>query len=316
MMDGAPLPHTNPDLLRDALAGLTAPRKSLPPKWLYDARGSALFEAITELPDYDLTRTEIAILRAEAARLARLVPPGGALVEFGSGASTKTRMLLDAGPHLGAYVPVDISEAFLAKTATALCHDYPHLAIHPVAADFTAPVALPAELADRAKVGFFPGSTIGNLDPAIAARLLAHARGWPDVRAFVIGVDLVKDEAEMVAAYDDAAGVTAAFITNILIRLNAEAAGEFDPGTFAYRATWNAAAARIDMELVSRRAQTVRLAGREIPFAAGEPIHVSASRKYTSHSLAALVSEAGWHLDEMLTDPENRFTVAILAPRV
>ncbi|WP_298432608.1 L-histidine N(alpha)-methyltransferase [uncultured Jannaschia sp.] len=316
MMDGAPLPPPNPDLLHDALAGLTAPKKSLPPKWLYDARGSALFEAITDLPEYDLTRTETAILRAEAGRLARLVPPGGALVEFGSGASTKTRTLLDAGPHLGAYVPVDISEAFLAETATALRRDYPHLSIHPVAADFTAPVALPAELADRSKVGFFPGSTIGNLDPAIAVRLLAHARGWPDVRAFVLGIDLVKDEAAMVAAYDDAAGVTAAFIANILVRLNAEAAGEFDPATFAYRATWNVEAARIDMELVSRRAQTIRLADHEIPFEAGEPIHVSASRKYTSDSVAALVCDAGWHLDKMLTDPMDRFAVAILAPEV
>ncbi|WP_417524325.1 L-histidine N(alpha)-methyltransferase [Marinovum sp.] len=302
-------------LLQDALEGLSQRQKRLSPKWLYDQRGSALFEEITGLPEYYLTRTEAAILTEYAAELAGLVPEGGALVEFGSGASVKTRTLLDAGDHFAAYVPIDISANFLHQTAHGLRAHYPRLEIAPVVADFTAPVRLPPHLDAMAKVGFFPGSTIGNLPPEAATDLLRHARRWPGAQGFILGADLVKDEATLVAAYDDAQGVTAQFIGNILHRLNAELGADFDTGAFAYRATWNAALARIDMELVSTRAQTVSLPGARIDFAAGEAIHVSASRKYTEQTLAQLVVPAGWRVEQLLTDEDRAFAVAVLLPQ-
>ncbi len=298
----------------DALRGLRQPQKVLSPKWLYDQRGSALFEQITALPEYYLTRTEAAILKDNAARLAGLVPEGGALVEFGSGASVKTRRLLDAGGHFAAYVPIDISAVFLAETAQDLRRRYTEIEIAPVVADFTAAVALPEHLEATPKVGFFPGSTIGNLPPETATALMAHARAWPGVEGFILGVDLVKDSETLVAAYDDSQGVTADFIANILHRLNRELGADFDLSHFAYRARWNAAAARIDMELVSRRAQNVALGGATIGFDAGEAIHVSASRKYPEASLAQLVQPAGWRVETLLTDAARRFAVAVLAP--
>ncbi|WP_323767781.1 L-histidine N(alpha)-methyltransferase [Marinovum sp.] len=301
-------------LVEDSLRGLRGTPKVLSPKWLYDPRGSALFEQITTLPEYYLTRSEAAILSAHADRLAGLVPEGGALVEFGSGASVKTRTLLDAGGHFGAYVPIDISEDFLQQTAQGLRAAYPGMQIAPVVADFSEAVTLPEGLADAPKVGFFPGSTIGNLPPETATALLAHARAWPGAQGFILGVDLVKDRGELVAAYDDSQGVTAQFIGNILQRLNSEAGADFELTQFAYRARWNAAAARIDMELVSTCHQSVALDGETIDFAPGEPIHVSASRKYTRESLSALVAPAGWQLAELLFDEAERFAMAVLSP--
>lgn len=301
-------------LIEDALQGLRQTPKVLSPKWLYDAQGSALFEEITALPEYYLTRTEAAILTDHADRLAALVPPGGALIEFGSGASVKTRRLLDAGGHFGAYVPIDISAAFLQQTAAGLRRAYPGLEIAPVVADFTTAVTLPEHLADRPKVGFFPGSTIGNLPPATATALLAHARAWPQVRGFILGVDLVKDRGALVAAYDDSEGVTARFIGNILARLNREAGADFELTQFAYRARWNAAEAQIEMALVSTCGQSVTLQGETIDFAPGEAIHVSTSRKYTRETLTALVDPAGWRVDELLTDTAERCALAVLVP--
>ncbi|WP_425091056.1 L-histidine N(alpha)-methyltransferase [Tropicimonas sp. S265A] len=301
-------------LVRDALAGLRAPRKSLNPKWLYDPAGSALFEQITSLPEYYLTRTEVGILRQHATALAGLVPEGGALVEFGSGASVKTRILLDAGPHMAAYVPIDISADFLHATADALRDRYPALSVQPVVGDFAADVALPDTIDALPKVGFFPGSTIGNITAHEAIALLSRARAWPGIKAFVLGVDLVKDPAMLVPAYDDAAGVTARFIGNILVRLNAEAGANFDLSAFAYEAMWNAAAARIEMSLVARAAQTVSLSGVAIDFVAGERISVSMSRKYTAQSLSELGKASGWRVAQMLSDPEDLFSIAVLEP--
>ena len=298
--------------LMDCLAGLRAEQKSLSPKWLYDARGSALFEQITTLPEYYPTRTETAILAQNAARLAHQVPRGGVLVELGSGASTKTRILLDQGAHFGAYAPIDISEEFLLDTAALLSARYPDLSIAPIAGDFVSPVKFPELLVDRPKVGFFPGSTIGNLEQEAAATLLWRARNWPGARRFILGVDLVKDPAVLVAAYDDTQGVTAAFIRNILVRMNAELGANFDLSNFRYRAAWDAELARIDMSLISTKAQSVLVAGEQIEFAADEPIHVSASRKYTADSLAALVAAGGWQVAELLTDSQNCFAVAVL----
>jgi dimethylhistidine N-methyltransferase len=314
MMKSLMLSATARAMLQDAVDGLSLPEKSLKPKWLYDNRGSALFEQITGLPEYYPTRTEAAILTAHAGRLAGLVPKDGALVELGSGASIKTRTLLDAGDHFGAYVPIDISAEFLNQTARDLSLRYPRMTVAPVVGDFTGPISLPDAVRTLPKVGFFPGSTIGNLAPPLAQGLLAHARGWPNVEGFILGVDLVKDPRTLVAAYDDAQGVTAAFIGNILRRLNAEAGATFDLAAFRYKASWDAARARIDMQLISTRRQSVRIGGQTIDFARDEPIHVSAARKFTRDSLSHLVGSAGWTVGDILTDPEDRFAVALLVP--
>ncbi|WP_316013306.1 L-histidine N(alpha)-methyltransferase [Roseobacter sp. HKCCA0434] len=304
----------DPALHASALAGLTASPKTLEAKWFYDAAGSALFERITELPEYYPTRTEAAILRAGTDRLAAAVPDDAALVELGSGASVKTRILLDRLDHLAAYVPIDISATFLAQVAEGLRAAYPALPILPVTGDFMSPVTLPPRIADRPKVAFFPGSTIGNLEPADATALLARIRDWPGIARFILGVDLVKDPATLTAAYDDAAGVTAAFNLNLLHRLNREAGADFDPDGFAHEARWNADAARIEMHLVSRHAQTVRLGDTEIAFAAGESIHTENSHKYTRDSLAGLAGVAGWRIADWMTDPDDLFAVSILEP--
>lgn len=302
------------EMVADAAIGLTARCKRLSPKWLYDAAGSAIFERITGLPEYYLTRTETAILRSNAVELASLVPLGGALVELGSGASVKTRILLDAGAHLGAYVPIDISADFLKETASDLRRCYPALAVHPVAADFTRPVELPTQVRGLPRVAFFPGSTIGNLVPEVARGLLAGVRAWGDIRAFVMGADLVKDEATLVAAYDDAQEVTARFIANALARLAAEPDVRIDPDAFDYRASWDADLAQIDMELVARKSHTALIGDAEVAFAAGEPIHVSASRKYTPATLAALAEAGGWRVKTLHKDVDRLFAVAVLVP--
>lgn len=305
---------TRSEIVADASQGLSAQPKQLSPKWLYDAAGSALFERITGLREYYLTRTETAILRSRAGALADLVPRGGALVELGSGASVKTRALLDEGTHLGAYVPIDISADFLEETANDLRRRYPGLAVHPLVADFTRPVVLPTQVRNLPSIAFFPGSTIGNLVPDVARDLLAGVRAWGDVRAFVIGADLVKDEDTLVAAYDDAQGVTARFIANALVRLAAEPDVRIDPDAFDYRASWNADLARIDMELIARKSHTAHIAGTEIAFAKGEPVHVSASRKYTAATLAALAEAGGWRVETMHQDADRMFAVAVLEP--
>jgi len=303
---------TNPALLAAALRGLGRRPKRLEAKWFYDARGSALFEEITRLPEYYPTRVETGILAAHAARLAAQIPPGAALVELGSGASAKTRLLLDAAPHLGAYCPLDISAEFLRSAAAALAADYPALNVRPVIGDFTAGVALPPAVAQMPKAVFFPGSTIGNLSPEGAVALLARLGRWPGAEVLILGADLVKDRETLIAAYDDAAGVTAAFNLNLLHRLNREAGATFDPAGFRHEARWNLRAARIEMHLVSRRAQVVDVAGRAIPFAAGESIHTENSHKYTRPRLEAMAARAGWRMADWLTDAAGMFSVSVL----
>lgn len=294
----------------DAVAGLTAPRKHLPAKYFYDARGSALFEAITRLPEYYPTRTERAILAERAADIAARLPGGGALIEFGSGSTAKVRTLLPHLPGLAAYVPVDVSGEYLRKEAARLQRDFPGLRIRPVIADFTAPFALPPEVKRAKRAGFFPGSTIGNFEPAAAIDLLAH---FGDVlgtgATLVIGVDLVKDEAVLEAAYDDAAGVTAAFNLNLLARMNRELDGGFDLGAFAHRAFYDARRGRIEMHLVSRRRQTVEVCGVPIRFEAGETIHTENSYKYTLEGFAQLAREAGWESPALWRDPQGWFAI-------
>ncbi len=303
----------NSALTEHALEGLSRRPKGLSPKWFYDARGSELFEAITTLPEYYLGRTERAILAARLPEIAAHVPDGAVLVELGSGASVKTRLLLDGLPRLSGYVPVDISHDFLARTATRLAADYPALAVTPIVADFMAEIVLP-EMGGRPVVGFFPGSTLGNLDPQGAAALLARLRAWPGHTALILGVDLVKAPELLEAAYDDALGVTAAFNLNLLARLNREAGADFDLAAFRHRAVWNARASRVEMHLESLQAQDVRIAGRAFSFTVGETIHTENSHKFTVESLSAMAAAAGWRMAGVLTDPEALFAVAILRP--
>lgn len=301
----------NTELLADAVKGLSAPVKHLSPKWFYDQRGSELFEEITMLDEYYPTRTEAAILLNNAHSLVGLVPDGGALVELGSGASVKTRTLLDAGAHFGAYVPIDISQEFLMATAKDLGARYPDLPIHPVVGDFNAEIALPLAVRDLPKVGFFPGSTIGNLEPKEAIGLLSWARDWPGMQRFILGADLIKGQDELIAAYDDARGVTAAFNLNLLVRLNREAGATFDITAFDHEARWMGD--RIEMHLVARNAHTVTLGGQSIAFEKGESIHTESCRKYTHDDLESLARASGWRLEHVLTDARNRFAVAVLA---
>ncbi|MEO1308338.1 MAG: ergothioneine biosynthesis protein EgtB [Pseudomonadota bacterium] len=309
-----PAPAGGSELERSAIAGLAAKPKRLESKWFYDAAGSELFEQITGLPEYYPTRTEIAILQERLPELTAHLPDGAALVELGSGASVKTRILLDGVPQLAAYIPMDISADFLAETAAQLQGDYPDLAIHPLAGDFMGEIAFPPALSDLKKVAFFPGSTIGNLEQPAASALLAQVRNWPGIQAFILGFDLVKDTDRLIRAYDDSQGITAAFNRNILTRLNAAAGADFDVESFAHEARWNAAARRIEMHLVSQRAQTVKLGTQTFSFAQGESIHTENSHKYTEESIREIAGNADWSVANVLTDPNRDFAVCVLVP--
>jgi dimethylhistidine N-methyltransferase len=301
------------DFARDLLAGLSASQKHLPPKYFYDAVGSQLFERITDLPEYYPTRTEIGILADNARAIGRCIPAGAALVEFGSGSSTKVRLLLDQLPHLRVYVPVDISGEFLEGQAARLGREFPSLEIVPVAADFTKPFELPPGLRGAPLAGFFPGSTIGNFEPDAAREFLQLAARILGSRAtFIVGVDLVKDRQILEHAYNDGAGVTAQFNLNVLARANRELGADFDLAAFAHRAFFNAERSRIEMHLVSRTAQTVRVLGRSFAFAADESIHTENSYKYTLDTFAALAREAGWQSAAVFHDADALFSVHVL----
>lgn len=301
---------------RDVVAGLTAPRKKLRPKYFYDEEGSRLFEEITRAPEYYPTRTEIGILEDKGEEIAQLIPAGGALVEFGAGSSVKIRIVLAALDKLAVYVPVDISAEFLAGQATELQDDFPKLEVRPVAADFTKPFALPKEAQDRPRVGFFPGSTIGNFDPPEAESFLRHAGRilGPGAR-MIVGVDLVKNRDVLRAAYNDADGVTAAFNLNLLRRINRELGGDFDLDRFEHRAVFNEDSSRVEMHLVSCERQRVSVCGRKVEFAAGETIHTECSYKYTIERFGELAARAGWSRVESWTDERDWFSVHVLALR-
>lgn len=301
------------DFVAEALDGLTAPRKSLPPKFFYDDAGCALFGAITELPEYYPTRTELGILRDIAGDLAALVPPGAALVEYGASDEAKAAILF-AALDVDAYVPIDIAHQALTALKSRLRWSHRAVALHPIAADFLAPVKLPAAIGAMPKLGFFPGSTIGNLDPPDAIAFLRQVRTTLGVCAsLLIGVDLEKSPDILVPAYDDAAGVTAAFNLNMLTRLNREADADFDLDLFAHRAVWNDTAKRIEMHLESLVAQSVRVAGRTIRFRAGETIHTENSYKFSIERFAGLATRAGWHVARSWTDAERLFSVHLLS---
>ncbi|MCJ2119844.1 L-histidine N(alpha)-methyltransferase [Methylobacterium sp. J-001] len=313
--DATPVALDTPELafLADVRDGLSKKQKALSPKYFYDSAGSDLFEAITRLPEYYPTRTEVGILDSSGPEMAALLPARAALVEFGSGSTIKLRRLLRHLDKLAAYVPVDVSGEFLRAQAEVLSGDFPHLRVEPVVADFTRDFDLPESLRDMPRAGFFPGSTIGNFEPSEAEDLLRRfGRILGQGAHMIVGVDLVKDAAILERAYDDAAGVTAAFNLNLLTRINRELAGRFDLGAFSHRAVFNPQASRIEMHLVSAGAQDVGIGSDTVAFADGETIHTESSYKYTVETFRALVERAGWTWIQVWTDPEGLFSVHAL----
>jgi L-histidine Nalpha-methyltransferase len=302
-------------LAADVLAGLTATPKRLPPKYFYDAEGSALFERITALPEYYPTRCEMEILRAHARDIAELIPGGAALIEFGSGSSKKARILLGAAAEkLAAYVPVDICREMIEQEAADLRPDFPGLPVLPVTADITQMFPLPpAAKAAPVRVGFFPGSTIGNFEPHEAAAFLRHAGKilGPSAR-LIVGVDLIKPAEVLNAAYNDAEGVTAQFNLNLLARINRELSGNFRLECFEHHAVYNRERHRVEMHLASLKRQKVKVAGETIDFRAGETIHTENSYKYSVEELGALARGAGWRPLQVWTDARNYFAIEAL----
>ena len=293
----------------DVLEGLSADPKRIPPKYFYDERGSHLFEAITQTPEYYPTRTELGILTDNAAAIAQHIPAGAAMVEFGSGSSAKARILLRAAASVAAYVPVDISGEFLGREAEALKRDMPGLRVLPVAADFTQHFELPAAVRLMPHVGFFPGSTIGNFEPHEATAFLRNAgRLLGPGATLIVGVDLVKDPDVLNRAYNDAAGVTAAFNLNLLHRINRELGARINVDAFLHRAFYNRERRCVEMHLASRVRQKAKILGRTIDFRKGETIHTENSYKYTLEQFRALAYGAGWRPAAVWTDRDRYFS--------
>ena len=299
----------DPAFRADVIDGLTRRPRAIPARWFYDRRGSELFEAITQLPEYYPTRIETALLTSIAEEVAKRVGRGRAMVEFGSGSSTKTPILLDAVSP-SAYVPIDISGDFLRESSKALAARFPDLRVIPVEADFLHPIKLPPEIADTPKLGFFPGSTIGNMVPLSSADLLRAMRtSLGEGALLLIGMDRIKDIGVLERAYDDAAGVTAAFNLNLLERINRELDGTIPVDAFRHRAVWNDAESRIEMHLVSLRQQTIWLAGHRITFKPGETIHTENSHKYGPRDARILLRAGGWTPIAEWTDPADQFAL-------
>ena len=310
-MDVARTPIVDGNFRDDVLAGLAAPIRAIPARWFYDRRGSELFEAITGLPEYYLTRTETALLERRCPDVARIAGPGQAIVEFGSGASVKTRILLAAAAP-SAYVPIDISGDFLRDAAASLADDFPGLPVHPIEADFTRPIRLPEALAALPKLGFFPGSTIGNMIPATGVDLLRAMRLTLGTGAWLfIGFDRIKDPAELLRAYDDEAGVTAEFNLNLLERINRELGGDIPVESFRHRAVWNDRLSRIEMHLQAARDIGFEVAGRHFTMSAGETIHTENSHKYGERDARLLLLAGGWTPVEEWTDEGARFALVL-----
>lgn len=300
------------DMREEVLAGLSAPAKSLPPKYFYDARGSALFERITRLPEYYLTRTEMTLFDANLDAIAGALGDGFCLVEYGSGSSLKIRKLLER-LRPAAYVPVDISGVHLEAEARALYRDYPWLDMFPTCTDFTGPFELPEPVVGLPRVGFFPGSSIGNFEPAAAAEFLHNVRSTlgPGGR-LLIGVDRKKDPAVLEAAYNDAEGVTAAFNLNVLRHLNESLHADFDLQAFRHEACYDAERGCIRMFLRSLTEQTVRVAGTAIDFAADETIHTENSFKYAPAEFRDLAGRGGFAVETWWTDAKDLFALFLL----
>ena len=301
----------DPAFRGDVLRGFESRPRAIPARWFYDRRGSELFEAITDLPEYYPTRTETSILRACCPEIARIAGAGRAVVEFGSGSSTKTPILLRAVDP-AAYVPIDISGDFLRESSAELSSAFPGLPVLPVEADFLKPIALPVQVADTPKLGFFPGSTIGNMIPHSSVDLLrAMKASLGDGAMLVIGMDRIKDAAILEAAYDDAQGVTAAFNLNLLERINRELDGTIPVERFRHRAIWNDDRARIEMHLEAVADMSFTIEGRSFEIAGGETIHTENSHKYGARDARILLRAGGWTPVGEWTDPDGLFAVIL-----
>jgi len=301
----------DPAFRADVLAGLAAPIPAVPARWLYDRRGSELFEEITRLPEYYPTRTETAMLERYSGDFAAMFAPGAAVVEFGSGSSAKTPILLRAVAPV-AYVPIDISGDFLRESADALRAEFPGLPIHPVEADFMRRLDLPGEIAEAPRLGFFPGSTIGNFVARSAVDLLrAMKETLGEGSRLLIGMDRIKDVDVLLAAYDDAAGVTARFNLNLLHRINAELDGDIPVEAFRHRAIWNDAMSRIEMHLEAVRDAQFTVAGQGFSFRAGETIHTENSHKYGYRDSRLMLRAAGWGVIREWIDEKEWFSIIL-----
>ena len=299
-----------PSIAAEALAGLSGARKTLPAKLFYDEEGCRLFGEITRLPEYYVTRAENALLQAIGAEL--VVEPGVALIEYGASDEAKAAVVLQ---HVdaGAYVPIDVAESALESLVTRMVVSHPALDVYPIAADFLQPLQLPDEVSTMPRLGFFPGSTIGNFEPEAAIAFLSQVgTTLGEGATLLVGVDLRKDESVLIPAYDDARGVTAAFNLNLLARLNREAGADFDLDGFRHRAIWNESEGRIEMHLESTRAQTATLAGTPIDFAEGETIHTENSYKHTVEGFQAMARASGWDPASVWTDQAGLVSLHLL----
>ena len=301
----------DPAFRADVLAGFASRPRAIPARWFYDRRGSELFEAITDLPEYYPTRTEAGILESAGPAIAQAVGPGRAVVEFGSGSSAKTPLLLRAIAP-AAYVPIDISGDFLRQSSAQLAQAFPGLPVLPLEADFMHPIALPEAVAALPKLGFFPGSTIGNMIPSSSVDLLRAMRMWLGTGAMLlIGMDRIKPAEVLVPAYDDAEGVTAAFNLNLLERINRELGGTIPVGAFRHHALWNDMRARIEMHLEATRDVAFTIEGRSFEMAAGETIHTENSHKYGPRDARILLRAGGWTPIAEWTDVGENFAVIL-----
>ena len=305
--------HRGEDFLTAVLEGLSRPQKQIPAKFFYDEAGSRLFEQITELPEYYPTRTEIGLLQRHAAEIAAAAGAGATLIEFGSGASRKIRTLLESLERPAAYVPIDISREHLLASARILAEDYPAVPVFPVCADYTRDFDLPPGIAANGRLGFFPGSTLGNFAPAEASAFLRRIAALTGPGGgLLIGIDLQKDEAILHAAYNDPEGVTAAFNLNLLQRMQRELGAELDLAGFRHEAHYNRARGCVEMHLVSRRRQRIVIGDRGFDLEQGETIHTEDSRKYTLDSFRAQAQAAGWRPLEAWVDDRRLFSLHYL----
>ncbi|MFP4536866.1 MAG: L-histidine N(alpha)-methyltransferase [Dichotomicrobium sp.] len=301
------------DFAAEVLDGLSTRPRSIPCRFLYDARGSELFEQITQLDEYYPTRTEIGLLERHAVDIAALAGEDVVIVEFGSGSSRKTEILIEALPGLAAYVAIDISPAALTEAAERLRARFPGLSVVTVTGDFNGPIELPAGVTGKRKLGFFPGSTIGNLDTDEAVAFLENAGELLGADgALLIGVDLKKDESVLVPAYNDSEGVTAEFNLNLLRRINRELGGSFDLSKFAHEAVYNAEAGRMEIFITSRENQNVTVLGRDFAFRRGERIHTENSHKYSLNDITVMAERAGWEHARAWVDDDNLFSLNVL----
>lgn len=305
------------NFLLDLKQGLARQRKSISPKYFYDAPGSDLFDQICELPEYYPTRTELSILQKNAREIALHLGPHAEILEFGAGSMQKVRVLLDAMDRPARYVPIDISAAHLQGAALQLAKDYPHLQVEPLAADYTQDLVLPPDMPPEGRrVGFFPGSTLGNFEPLDALRFMSMCARTLQEGALILGVDLVKSPERLHAAYNDTLGVTADFNRNVLARANRELGANFQLDQFAHSAFYNAPFQRIEMHLMSTCQQSVQVGGASFAFAQGETLHTENSYKFTVDGLCQLAQRAGFTPGQTWTDPDQQFCLLWLdAPK-